>query len=140
MCTEGGCEAAHLRLSHPQALLDVIPPPPQRLHLHPQPDRLQLGLLPPLLNLLQSPPHSPQPLPPLVGQVEGLVQGTLSVALDLLGPRQGRPLLGRPGEGEWTQVQEYAAVTDFVLLRRMNLVLDDPEKEACKGMCPCHQV
>ena len=29
---------------------------------------------------------------------------------------------------------------DFVLLRRMNLVLDDPKKEAGKGMCPCHQV
>ena len=44
---------------------------------------------------------------------------------------------------EWTQVQEYAAVTDFGWLRRINLVLDDPnfsKKEAGKGMCPCHQV
>ena len=41
---------------------------------------------------------------------------------------------------EWRQVGEYAAVTDFVWLRRMNLVLDDPKKEAGKGMCPCHQV
>ena len=35
-------------------------------------------------------------------------------------------------------VQEYAAVTDFVWLRRMNLVLDDPKKEPGKGVCPCH--
>ena len=35
---------------------------------------------------------------------------------------------------EWRQVGEYAAVTDFVWLLRMNLVLDDPKKEA-KGMC-----
>ena len=41
---------------------------------------------------------------------------------------------------EWGQVGEYAAVTDFVWLRRMNLVLDDPKNEAGKGMCPCHQV
>ena len=41
---------------------------------------------------------------------------------------------------EWRQVQEYAAVTDFVRLRRMNLVLDDHKNEAGKGMCPCHQV
>ena len=40
---------------------------------------------------------------------------------------------------EWRQVGEYAAVTDFMWLRRMNLVLDDPKKEG-KGMCPCHQV
>ena len=39
---------------------------------------------------------------------------------------------------EWRQVQEYVAVTDFIWLRRMNL--DDPKKEAGKGMCPCHQV
>ena len=39
---------------------------------------------------------------------------------------------------EWRQLQEYAAITDFVWLRRMNLVLDDPKKEA--GMCPCQQV
>ena len=32
-------------------------------------------------------------------------------------------------------------VTDFVWLRRMNLVLNDPKKVAGKGMCPlCHQV
>ena len=40
----------------------------------------------------------------------------------------------------WRQVEEYAAVTDLVWLRRMKLVLDDPKKEAGKGMCPCHQV
>ena len=40
---------------------------------------------------------------------------------------------------EWRQVEEYAAVTDFVWLWRMNFVLDDPKKEG-KGMCPCHQV
>ena len=36
-------------------------------------------------------------------------------------------------------VGEYAAVTDFVWPRRMNLVLDDAKKEG-QGMCPCHQV
>ena len=41
---------------------------------------------------------------------------------------------------EWRQVQEYATLTDFVWLRRMNVVLDDPKKGAGKGMCPCHQV
>ena len=41
---------------------------------------------------------------------------------------------------EWRQVEDYAAVTDFVLLRRMNVVLDDPKKGAGKGMRPCHQV
>ena len=41
---------------------------------------------------------------------------------------------------EWRQAQRYAAITDFVWLRRMNLVLDDPKKEAGKGMCPCHHV
>ena len=41
---------------------------------------------------------------------------------------------------EWRQVQEYAALTDFVWLRKMNLVLDDPKKEVGKGMCPCHHV
>ena len=41
---------------------------------------------------------------------------------------------------EWRQVQEYAALTDFVSLRTMNLVPDDPKKEAGKGICPCHQV
>ena len=40
---------------------------------------------------------------------------------------------------DWRQVQEYAALTDFMWLRRMNLVLDIP-KEAGKGMCPCHLV
>ena len=39
---------------------------------------------------------------------------------------------------EWRQVGEYAAITDFVWLRRMNLVLDDAKKEG-KGICPCHQ-
>ena len=42
-------------------------------------------------------------------------------------------------EVEWRQVGEYAAVTDFVWLRRMNLVLDGAKKEG-QGMCPCHQV
>ena len=41
---------------------------------------------------------------------------------------------------EWRPVQEYAALRDFVWLRRMNLVLEDPKKEAGNGMCPCHQV
>ena len=41
---------------------------------------------------------------------------------------------------EWRQVQEYAALTVFVWLRRMNLVLEYPKKKAGKGMCPCHQV
>ena len=40
---------------------------------------------------------------------------------------------------ECRQVGEYAAVKDFVWLRRMNLVLDDPKKEG-KGMCPHHLV
>ena len=40
---------------------------------------------------------------------------------------------------EWRQVGEYAAVTDFVWLRRLGLVLDDAKKEG-QGMCPCHQV
>ena len=40
---------------------------------------------------------------------------------------------------EWRQVGEYAAVTHFLWQRRMNLVLDDPNKEG-KGMCPCRQV
>ena len=40
---------------------------------------------------------------------------------------------------EWRQVGEYVAVTDFVWLRRMTLVLDHAKKEG-QGMCPCHQV
>ena len=39
---------------------------------------------------------------------------------------------------QWRQVGEYAPLTYFVWLRRMNLVLDDPKKEAGKGMCPSH--
>ena len=39
----------------------------------------------------------------------------------------------------WRQVGEYAAVTDFVWLRRLGLVLDDAKKEG-QGMCPCHRV
>ena len=39
---------------------------------------------------------------------------------------------------EWGQFGEYAAVTDFVWVRRINLVLDDAKKEG-KVMCPCHQ-
>ena len=41
---------------------------------------------------------------------------------------------------ERRKVSEYATLRDFVWLRRMNLVLDDPKKEASNGMCPCHQV
>ena len=40
---------------------------------------------------------------------------------------------------EWRQVGEYAAVTDFVWLRRLGLVLDNAKKEG-QGMCPCQQV
>ena len=40
---------------------------------------------------------------------------------------------------EWRQVGEYVAVTDFVWLQTINLVLDDAKKEG-QGMCPCHQV
>ena len=40
---------------------------------------------------------------------------------------------------ECRQVAEYAAVTDFVWLRRINLVLDDAKKEG-QGIWPCHQV
>ena len=89
--TEGGGEVAHLRLSDPQALPEVIPRPPQTLHLHLQLCRLHLSLLLRLrlVRLLQLPPRRLQLLPPLVGHVEGIVQGTLSVALDLLCPRQG---------------------------------------------------
>ena len=55
---------------------------------------------------------------------------------------QGPPLTSRglPRWLECRQVQEYAAVADFVLVQRLNLVLDDHKKEAGKGMCPCHQV
>ena len=41
---------------------------------------------------------------------------------------------------EWRQIQEYAAVTDFVRLRKMNLVLDDPKKglaKACSHVTRC---
>ena len=40
---------------------------------------------------------------------------------------------------EWRQVGEYAAVTDFVRLRRMNLVLDDPRRrpKACAHVTRC---
>ena len=37
-------------------------------------------------------------------------------------------------------MDEYAALTDFLGLWRMNLVLDNPKKEAGKGICACHQV
>ena len=47
-----------------------------------------------------------------------------------------RELEGTAQRVEWKQVQEYAVVTHFVWLRKMNLVLDDPKKEAGKGMCP----
>ena len=40
----------------------------------------------------------------------------------------------------WRQVREYAAVIEFVQLRRMSPVLDGPKREASKGMCPCHQM
>ena len=39
---------------------------------------------------------------------------------------------------EWRQVGEDAAVTDFVWLRTMPPVLDDPKKHAGKCMCPRH--
>ena len=61
---------------------------------------------------------------------KGLYGGVARVALEVEGVAQ---------VVKWRQVGEYAAVTDFVWLRRMNLVLDDPKKEG-KGMCPCHQV
>ena len=40
---------------------------------------------------------------------------------------------------EWRQVGEYAAVTDFVWLRRMNLVLDDATRraKACAHVTRC---
>ena len=58
-----------------------------------------------------------------------------------MGEWQGWPLSRRgwPQVVEWRQVGEYAAVTDFVWLRRLGLVLDDAKKEG-QGMCPCHQV
>ena len=62
---------------------------------------------------------------------KGMYGGMARVPLELRGVAQVM---------EWRKVQEYAAVTNFVWLRRMNLVLDDPKKEAGKGMCPCHQV
>ena len=62
---------------------------------------------------------------------EGIYGGVARVPPELEGVAQ---VVG------WRQVQEYAALTDFVWLRRMNLVLDDPKKDAGKGMCPCHQV
>ena len=40
---------------------------------------------------------------------------------------------------EWRQVGDYAAVRDFVWLRRMNLVLDNAKREG-QCMCPCHEV
>ena len=57
-------------------------------------------LPPPLLGLPQGPPHRLHLLAPLVGKVEGLVQGTLGVALDLFGVRQGRLVVGRPTLGQ----------------------------------------
>ena len=60
----------------------------------------------------------------------GLYGGVARVALEVEGVAQ---------VVEWRQVGEYAAVTDFVWLRRMNLGLDDAKKEG-QGMCPCHQV
>ena len=65
----------------------------------------------------------------------------------MYGPYMGRGAARVPLELEglskvvdWMQVQEYAAVTDFVWLQRMNLAPDDPKKEAGKGMCPCHKL
>ena len=77
---------------HPPS--SAAPPPPALVWLPP------LGLPPPLLGLPQGPPHRLQLLPPLGGQVEGLLQGTLSVALDLFGLRQGRLVVGRPTLGQ----------------------------------------
>ena len=36
-------------------------------------------------------------------------------------------------------MEDYAAVTDFVWLRWMSIVPDNPKREG-KGMCPCRQV
>ena len=62
---------------------------------------------------------------------KGMYGGVARVPLELEGVAQ---------VVEWRQGQEYAVVTDFVWLPRMNLVLGDLKKEAGKGMCPCHQV
>ena len=59
----------------------------------------------------------------------GMYGGVATVPLELEGLAQVL---------EWRQVEEYAALTDFVWLWRMNLVLDDPKKEASKGIRPCH--
>ena len=42
---------------------------------------------------------------------------------------------------EWRQVQEYAAVTDFVWLRRRNLVLDSRRRraKACAHVTTCER-
>ena len=37
-------------------------------------------------------------------------------------------------------MQEYAPVTNFVWLQRLNRALDNPKKELGKGMYPCHQL
>ena len=60
---------------------------------------------------------------------KGMYGGVARVPLELAGVAQ---------VVELRQVQEYAAIIDFIWLRRMNLVRDDPKKEAGKGMCPCH--
>ena len=60
---------------------------------------------------------------------------------------QGWPLRSRGwprwwSGGKWGSILRHcihAAVTDFVWLRRMKLVLDDAKKEG-QGACPCHQV
>ena len=62
---------------------------------------------------------------------KGMYGGVARVAPELQGVAQ---------VVEWRQVQECAALADFIWLRRMNLVLDDPKKEAGTGMCPCHHV
>ena len=40
---------------------------------------------------------------------------------------------------EWSRSKEHAAVTHFVWLRRMKLMLKDHRKEG-KCMCPCQQL
>ena len=55
---------------------------------------------------------------------KGMHGGVVRVALELEGVAQ---------VVEWRQVGKYAAVTDFVLLRRINLVLDDPRRRRAKA-------
>ena len=38
----------------------------------------------------------------------------------------------------WQQVTQYVELTDFVCLRRMNLVPYNPNGQQRRGVCPCH--